>query len=581
MLKKAENNVVLFLVQHGKISQQQFKELIAESREINVPADEILEKKNLLTEEDIAWAKSQMYNVQLTDLYGLIVEQKILSIIPKDVAENYNVVAFSQENNFLKVAMLNPGDFKAREAVDFIARQKNLKVEYHTAAASALKNILAQYGGLSVEVQEAVGAAESRFDLTKTAKETLELDLEKMGQAAPISKLVGSILKYAVDNDASDIHIEPFSEKTRVRYRIDGVLKEAAMLPGHLHASIISRIKVMANLKLDETRIPQDGRIRIMVAKRKVDLRVSVMPLFDKEKVVMRVLDPAKRVFDLKDLGFWGIGLESIRRNLARPHGLVLITGPTGSGKTTTIFAALKILNKSEVNIATLEDPIEYFLAGVNQSQVKPQIGYTFATGLRSIVRQDPDIIMVGEIRDQETAELATHAALTGHVVLSTLHTNDAFGAVPRLIDMGIEPFLIASSLNLIIAQRLVRKICPHCAKETEVSLELEKSIEKELQSGQLIDLDSYRDNKTGRLKFYRGEGCSRCNNEGYQGRTSIFEALEITDQMKEIITSGCKINKVKEEFKRQGMIEIIKDGYIKALKGIISMEEVLRSARE
>jgi len=454
-------------------------------------------------------------------------------------------------------------------------------VEYHTAAASALKNILAQYGGLSVEVQEAVGAAESRFDLTKTAKETLELDLEKMGQAAPISKLVGSILKYAVDNDASDIHIEPFSEKTRVRYRIDGVLKEAAMLPGHLHASIISRIKVMANLKLDETRIPQDGRIRIMVAKRKVDLRVSVMPLFDKEKVVMRVLDPAKRVFDLKDLGFWGIGLESIRRNLARPHGLVLITGPTGSGKTTTIFAALKILNKSEVNIATLEDPIEYFLAGVNQSQVKPQIGYTFATGLRSIVRQDPDIIMVGEIRDQETAELATHAALTGHVVLSTLHTNDAFGAVPRLIDMGIEPFLIASSLNLIIAQRLVRKICPHCAKETEVSLELEKSIEKELQSGQLIDLDSYRDNKTGRLKFYRGEGCSRCNNEGYQGRTSIFEALEITDQMKEIITSGCKINKVKEEFKRQGMIEIIKDGYIKALKGIISMEEVLRSARE
>ena len=577
-----ENKIVRFLVQHGKLSRQQYKELLAEAREIRLPADKLLETKKMLPEEDTAWAKSQLYKVPVADLYGLIVDRKVLGLIPKDVAENYNVVAFAKEKDVLKVAILDPGDFKVREAVDFIARQKKLKVEYYTSPTSALKNILAQYGGLSVEVEEAVGAAESRFaPIAKGRKVRAEIGLEEVSKAAPIAKLVASILRYAVDNEASDVHIEPFAEKTRVRYRIDGILRETAMLPGHLHPSIVSRIKVMANLKLDETRIPQDGRIRIIVAKRKIDLRVSVFPLFEKEKVVMRILDPARRVFDLKDLGFWGKGLEVIQRNLARPHGLVLITGPTGCGKTTTIFAVLKILNQTSVNIVTLEDPIEYFLTGVSQSQVRPKIGYTFSSGLRSIVRQDPDIIMVGEIRDAETAELATHAALTGHVVLSTLHTNDAFGAIPRLIDMGIEPFLIASSMNLIIAQRLVRKICPHCAEEAEFSLEIEKEIENSLKHVEGIDLDQYRNRKNGRLKFYRGKGCPRCNNEGYRGRTCISEALEITDQMKDIITSGCKIEKVKQEFARQKMLEVIKDGYIKVLRGETTIEEILRAARE
>ena len=583
MVIKYENKIVRFLVEHGKISREQYKELLAEAREVRLPADKLLETKKMLPEEDVAWAKSQLYNVPVADLYGLIVDRKVLSIMPKDVAENYHLVAFAKEGNVLKVAMSDPGDFKAREAVDFIARQKKIKPEFYTVATSALKNILAQYGGLSVEVEEAVGAAETRFAPIKPEKRlaVAEMDLEKMSQAAPISKLVGSILKYAIDNNASDVHIEPYAEKTRVRYRIDGILRETAMLPGHLHPSIISRVKVMASLKLDETRVPQDGRIRIMAAKRKIDLRVSVFPLFDKEKVVMRILDPARRVFDLKDLGFWGQGLEIIQKNLARPHGLVLITGPTGCGKTTTIFAALKILNQPGVNVVTLEDPIEYFLTGTNQSQVRPKIGYSFASGLRSVVRQDPDIIMVGEVRDNETAELATHAALTGHIVLSTLHTNNAFGAVPRLIDMGIEPFLIASSLNLVIAQRLVRKTCPYCAEQAEFSPQTEKTIEQSLKDVKGLNLDKYRDRKTNRLKFYRGKGCSRCDNEGYRGRTAISEALEITEQMKQIIISGCKIEEVKKEFARQRMLKMLKDGYIKVLRGETTIEEVFRTARE
>jgi len=354
-------------------------------------------------------------------------------------------------------------------------------------------------------------------------------------------------------------------------------------LPGHLHSAIISRIKVMSNLKLDETRVPQGGRIRVMISKRKIDLRVSVMPLLDSEKAVMRILDPTRRIFTLDDLGFWGSGLKIIKNNLSKPHGMILITGPTGSGKTTTLYALLKILNKSSVNIISLEDPIEYVLQGINQSQVRSDIGYSFASGLRSIVRQDPDVIMVGEIRDNETAELAVHAALTGHIVLSTLHANDAFGAVPRLIDMKVAPFLLASSINAVIAQRLVRKICTHCREQIILSENLEKSVEDVLKNENIegFNLEDYRDSKTGHLKFYRGKGCSRCGQEGYKGRLAIFEALDITDEMKDIITGSRNEEETEKEIERQKMIKIARDGYIKALRGETTMEEVLRVSRE
>jgi len=581
-MPQGSDKITRFLVEKGKIPQHIFQEILAEADKIRMAPDRLLESKKVIAEEDVAWAKSQVYNVPVVDLYSLIVDRKVLELIPKETAENYQVAIFKKEADVIKVAILDPGDFKAREAVDFIARQKNLKIEYCTATASGLKNIISQYGGLAIEVEEAVGAAEARFaPILKRGVTFAEVGLEELSRAAPIAKLVATILKYAVDNNASDVHIEPLEDKTRVRYRIDGVLRETALLPGYLHSAIISRVKVMANLKLDETRIPQDGRIRVIVSKKKVDLRVSVFPLLDREKAVLRILDPTQRLFDLEELGLWGRTLEIVKRNLIRPHGMILATGPTGCGKTTTLYAILKILNQAQVNIITLEDPVEYMVTGVNQSQVNPEIGYTFASGLRSVVRQDPNIIMVGEIRDNETAELAIHASLTGHIVLSTLHTNDAIGAIPRLMDMKIEPFLIASSMNVVLAQRLVRKICPHCAEQIIPPPGTEKEIIDALKDLPDINLDNYKDKKTGHLKLYRSKGCPRCNNEGYRGRLGIFEALEITDEMKNIITAGCKLSAVKEEFVRQHMIEMIKDGYIKALKGVTTIEEILRVARE
>ena len=578
------DKIIRSLLEKGKVSKEQYKKILTESKKANLSPDEFLESKKIVSEDDIALVEGELYSLQVADIYGLTIDRKILNIIPKDVAGNYSVLAFAKDKNILKVAMLNPGDFRAREAVNFVARQKGLKVEYFAAPKSAFNKILAQYSGLDIEVEAAVDSAESRFaSVSKAYKDVPELGAEEISKSAPIAKLVASILRYAVDNQVSDVHIEPFADKSRVRYRIDGVLRETAMLPGHLHSAIISRVKVMSNLKLDETRIPQGGRIRVMISKRKIDLRVSIMPLLDSEKAVMRILDPTRRIFTLDDLGFWGSGLNAIKENLSKPHGMILITGPTGSGKTTTLYALLKILNQTTINIVSLEDPIEYVLQGVNQSQVKPDIGYSFASGLRSIVRQDPDVIMVGEIRDNETAELAVHAALTGHIVLSTLHANDAFGAIPRLIDMKVAPFLLASSINTVIAQRLVRKICPYCREQIILSENLEKDVENALGNSKIdaFDLGKYRDSQTGHLKFYKGNGCSRCNQEGYRGRIAIFEALNITNEMKDIIVTGCKEAEVDKELERQKMVKIVKDGYIKALKGETTMEEVLRVSRE
>lgn len=578
---RVQDKICQWLVTKGKLSAERVRDLNEEADRYGITADELLEKKHLVSEEEIAQAKSAIFDVPYIDIFGLMVDKELIKMLPRELAESYQMVVFGREEDTLKVALLNPGDFKAREAMEFIAKPKKLTIKYFTATTTAIKNILAQYGGLAAEVEEALGGIEERFaPMIREGKTWAEAGLEEVTKTAPVARLVSSILKYAVDNKASDIHIEPYVDKTRVRYRIDGILRATALLPGHIHSAIISRIKVMANLKLDETRIPQDGRIRIVVSGRRVDLRVATLPLLEQEKVVIRILDPAQRIFTLEDLGFWGYGLEILRRNLARPHGMFLVTGPTGSGKTTTLYAVLKILNREGINIITLEDPIEYYVEGINQSQIKPDIGYTFAYGIRAVVRQDPNVIMVGEIRDTETAELATHAALTGHIVLSTLHTNDAFGAIPRLIDMKIEPFLIATSVNIVIAQRLVRKICEYCRESFEIGTEIEKEITQELEEID-FDLKPYRDQKTGRLKFYHGKGCIRCNHEGYKGRNSIFEVLEISDRMKEIIVSGCKFEDVKAEFKKQKMIEMKKDGYIKALKGITTVEEVLRATKE
>jgi len=580
--KETKSPIVDYLLKQGKISAERAKELVEDAKKTGLLVDEILEERRIVPELDIAKARAEIFKVPYIDLYGQTIKDDVKKLIPQEIAENYKLVAVEKKDNTLKVAMINPADFKAREAVDFIARQKKLKPLFGVTTASALKNVLAQYTGFTEELEEAMGAAEARFAPVSGLPSPPLGGVGEEEKIAPVSRLFASFLKYAVDNNASDIHIEPYMGKTRVRFRVDGILHDKAILPGYLHSAIVSRIKVMSNLRLDETRVPQDGRIRTIISDREIDLRVSTLPLLGTEKVSLRVLDPAKMDFTLENLGFEKEGVEIIKRNLEQPHGMMLATGPTGCGKTTTLYTCLKMLNRVEVNIMTLEDPIEYRVEGVNQSQARPEIGYTFASGIRSFVRQDPDIIMVGEIRDNETVELAIHAALTGHLVLSTLHTNNALGAIPRLIDMKAEPFLIASCLNLVIAQRLVRRVCERCRQQIFLPEEAEKEAREVLGKPYLnINLDEYTDEKTGRLKFYRGTGCPYCLHEGYKGRVSIYEILEITPQMQNIVTGGRQRDDMEQETKRQKMMTMLENGYLKALKGITTLEEVLRAARE
>jgi len=404
-------------------------------------------------------------------------------------------------------------------------------------------------------------------------------ELERVVEEAPISKVVAVILRHAVDGNASDIHIEPGREKLRVRFRLDGILHSSIFLPLRILPAIVARIKILSNLKIDETRVPQDGRFSTKVGDRNIDFRVSSFPTTLGEKVAIRILDPGERKADFKGMGIIGRNLETIERALKKPYGMILATGPTGSGKTTTLYAILGLFNKDEVNIMTLEDPVEYFIEGVNQSQVKPEIGYSFSSGLRYTLRQDPDILMVGEIRDEETASLSIHAALTGHILLSTLHTSNTLGVIPRLIDMGIQPFLLPPTLSLAIAQRLVRKLCVHCKKKIKANKETRKILLREIENFPPAVKADVKLDKT----FYIHEpvGCKRCNNAGYSGRIGVYEILEMTDQLSKLILTKPSEAQIGEEANRQGMLKMKQDGILKVLEGITSLEEVLRVAEE
>lgn len=576
------NKLLQYFVDQKQISEEQAEQALEQSKSLGITVEEYLISHFIIPEEDILEYKSKVFKVPVAELYGVTIDPDILKIIPRGVAENYQLVAFDKKGKILKVALSDPSNFKAREAVSFLAREKGLDVKYYVTSQSSISKVLAQYKGLAATVEEVVSTAQARFAPQIEAAKKVAKEGAEAVETAPVARLVDSFLEYAVEHQASDLHIETIADKrTRIRCRIDGILRETATLPIYLHSAVVARIKVMANLKLDETRVPQDGRVGLTIAKRKVDLRISTLPLLDNEKVVIRILDPAQRIISLEDLGFWGKDLDIIKKEIKRPFGLFLATGPTGCGKTTTLYAILKILNRVGVNIVSLEDPVEYYLEGINQSQIKPQLGYTFANGLRSVVRQDPDIIMVGEIRDSETAELAIHAALTGHIVLSTIHTNDAVGAIPRLIDMKVEPFLLASCLNFIIAQRLVRKICSKCKEEYLADEATSQQIEKVLKDVKSINLDDFRDKKTGRFRLYRGKGCPYCNQEGYSGRTAIFEVAHINESIQGMINAKESVDKIKNEVISSGMLPIIKEGYIKALKGITTLEEVLRVSQE
>ena len=568
------------LLQQRLLSPQAIGELQTRAQQEHDTLDHVIVRSGLVRDDELVKAKGILYNVPVIDMFGKIIRAEILNIVPQELAANYQMIAFNREGKEVSLAMVDPHNFQALEAIEYIARKNNWRIKYFISSEASFKYVYRQYESLSAEVEAALKGAEADATRDIESIEIEEKGLEEVVKTAPVSKIVSVILRHAVEGKASDVHIEPVGNETRVRYRIDGILHTSLVLPKHVHSSLIARVKVLSNLKIDETRVPQDGRFRMTIDGHDIDYRVSTLPLINNEKVVMRILDTSANLIDLTNLGFEGKNLVVMKEAITRSHGMFLITGPTGSGKSTTLYALLNILNEEGVNIITLEDPVEYYMKGINQSQVNPEVGLTFAAGLRSILRQDPDIIMVGEVRDNETAALSVHAALTGHIVLSTLHTNDSFGAVPRLIDMKIEPFLIASSLNVVIAQRLVRRICQYCKITVDVPADIEREIFNTINV--LAKTTWPKDLKISTpLKLWEGRGCARCENTGYKGRVAISEVLEVNEEMKKLIVSGGDIiENIKHAFINQGMFNMKQDGMFKALSGHTTIAEVLDATR-
>ncbi len=502
-------------------------------------------------------------DIAYAELADLTVDQEILNLIPLHIATKYQIVPVEKNDQQLTVAMIDPGD---REAIEVVSRQTGMKIQAKITTQSELQHILDQYNNGGELDASVLGLAKEVEVSDKTPEEA----------ESPAAKVVVNLLERAVREKASDIHIEPGENKIIVRFRIDGILEKVQDLPKNIQASLISRLKILSNLKIDETRLPQDGRIRQIIDKKEIDFRLSTLPTVTGEKVVMRILDKASGILSFEALGLTGRNLERVQDNITKAHGMVLVTGPTGSGKTTSLYAILGKIMSPTVNIVTMEDPVEYRIPGINQSQVNAGIGFDFASGLRSIVRQDPDIILIGEIRDLETASMAIHSALTGHVVLSTLHTNDASGAIPRLIDMGIEPFLITSSTNAVIAQRLVRKICQKCKGPLELPEESLTEVRAEI-----ANLPEEFRPKEEKLLFYQGAGCSQCNKSGYKGRFGIFETLSVTDTIKQLVLKRVSASEMTEAAVKEGMITLKQDGILKALGGETTLQEIWRVTKD
>ena len=565
-----------YLSKKGLVAESVLDSADIKSQKLNKALEEVLLDDKLLEEKDILSAKGDIFSMPSIDLDGLDeIPAEVINLLPQKVADNYQMVIFERKDNKAKVGLVNPGNFLAHEAIDFLAKSESWRMEYYAISISDFRKVMKQYAGSKKELSTALELAEEKFAIKESASQIVKEGFDEKIKSAPVAKIVSVIVRNAVDGRASDIHIEPGRAESRIRYRVDGVLHTSLSLPLYLHNSVVSRIKVLANLRLDETRMPQDGRIRSQFDGRDVDLRVSVLPMLNSEKVVIRVLDTSAGVPTLNELGFLDRHIQVIERNIKRPFGMVLLTGPTGSGKTTTLYSILNMLKSDEANITTLEDPIEYYVQGVNQSQINTDVGFTFANGLRAILRQDPNIIMVGEIRDNETAELVIHAGLTGHLVFSTLHTNNAWGAIPRLIDMEAEPFLLSSTLNLVIAQRLVRKICPNCKQEEKLPPALEERLRQEIKGIP----EEYLSGLGQSPKFYRGVGCADCSNTGYSGRTIIGELLEVDRDLKDIIAKEQFDSKIVDnQLKKQGYINLFQDGIIKALSGITTVNEIMRA---
>lgn len=579
---KVENSKLKeFLLDSGLATKKQIDRAFKESKKTKKQLKDILISQGIVSEQDVVKLEAYILGIPFVSLEKMKIPAEILKIIPEPIAKNHNIIAFRKEDNRLEVAMLDPEDLMT---IEFIAKKSDLKILPRLTTVESIRAALKQYqktleaefGEMIKKETKGLGAIKIESGLKKEEKK----DLRKVAQELPVIRIVDTLLKHAILQRASDIHIEPSEKEVIVRYRIDGILRDAMVLPIVVAPGIVARIKILSNLKLDEHRLPQDGRFKIEDSEYKYSVRVSTLPIFSGEKVVMRMLSETSQALSLEEIGLTGDALEKVHINLKKPIGMILVTGPTGSGKTTTLYSVLDILNIPQVNISTIEDPIEYRMPRVNQTQVNSKIGLTFAAGLRSLVRQDPDVIMVGEIRDSETASLAINAALTGHQVLSTLHTTNAAGAIPRLIDMDAEPFLISSTLNIIIAQRLVRKLNvqkdKYQLKDSEVKslaqkCDLDRILQVLKEEKIIKQKDAFKD-----IVFYRPVS-SKSSADGYKGRVGIFEVLNITETIKELINKGVDSGQIQKQAQSEGMRTMIEDGFIKAAQGITSIEEVLR----
>jgi type IV pilus assembly protein PilB len=550
------------LVRAGLVTQEQFERALEEQKRSGGLISSNLIKLGYVKEEELLRFLSQQYGLPTIDLAKIRIPPDVIKLIPMDVAQKHRVLPVSRAGSTLVLAMSDPTNYFAIDDIKFLT---GYNIDVVVAEESALKEAIDLYYEQASSLDQVMtGLEDMEFEVVGDEEDVDVEELERATSDAPVVKFVNYILTDAIRKEASDIHLEPYEKMFRVRYRIDGVLHEVIRPPMKLKNAIISRLKIMANLDIAERRLPQDGRIKLKALGREMDFRVSVLPTLFGEKIVLRILDKSALQLDMTKLGFEKEALEEFRRAIYQPYGMVLVTGPTGSGKTTTLYSALSELNKVTQNISTAEDPVEYNIPGVNQVQMHEEIGLNFAAALRAFLRQDPDIILVGEIRDFETAEIGIKAALTGHLVLSTLHTNDAPSAVTRLLNMGIEPFLVTSAVNLIIAQRLARKICPECKEPVEVSPQV------------LVDMGmSDADARTTRV--YRGRGCPNCSETGYRGRIALYEVMTLTEELKEMILEGASASELKRAARLGGMKTLRESGLQKIKDGITTIEEVVR----
>lgn len=640
MLKIKPEDLKKLLLENNFVNAKKVEEAEKAALDQHSSLQDILIGRKLITDKDLVKIYGEYYRIPFIDLSEVEIPKQALDTLPEKVARRYQAVVFEASDKLVKLAMADPLDI---QAVQFIEKEVGYQTELYIASQGDILTALDYYKeGLSSEISKVIKESEDEISIDSGMEQKISAqNVQEIVQEAPIARALNIVLEYAVKSRASDIHIEPRESLIQIRFRVDGVLEDTMTLPKQFLSALTTRIKILANLRIDEHRVPQDGRIKIKVGVKVISIRVSTLPIVDGEKVVMRLLDESTKAPTLEELGFSGIALENIKKALSKPHGMLLVTGPTGSGKSTTLYSAISLKNSIEVNISTVEDPIEYRIQGVNQTQVNTKTGMTFASGLRALLRQDPDIIMVGEIRDIETAEMAIHAALTGHVVLSTLHTNNAAGCLPRLLDMEIEPFLIASTVNAVIGQRLVRKLCSDCREAYEVDpVEIEELVKtfginskyvaktppKEVlneASKASVKLDSQDSvvnqiaknpeiidgpTESGKdpsgpsiregifakseeskakaegdiaLTLYRPKGCKACNNTGYNGRIGIYEVLDMTEEIGKLIVGRQTTDAIQRQAIADGMITMSQDGFVKALTGITTVEEVLRVTRE